>query len=103
MISVSTVELVSPPITVIDNGLHRFDPSCVLIAIGKRPRSVAIVVMSIGRRRPIPASHADVSGSIPCWRLVRAKLTTRTEFAVATPRLMIAPIKAGTLKVVNVR
>ena len=31
------------------------------------------------------------------------KLTTRTEFAVATPKLMIAPIKAGTLKVVTVR
>jgi len=30
----------------------------------------------------------------------RAKVTTSTELAVATPRLMIAPIKAGTLSVV---
>ena len=37
---------------------------------------------------------------MPRRRLSRAKLTTSTELAVATPRLMIAPISAGTLKVV---
>ena len=60
-------------------------------------------VMSTGRNRPTPASQAEVNGSCPCRRLFRAKVTTSTEFAVATPRLMIAPINAGTLNVVNVR
>ncbi len=45
---VRTVELIRPPLTVIANGLHRFDPSCVLIAIGNRPRSVVMVVIRIG-------------------------------------------------------
>ena len=47
--SVKIVELVSPPITVIASGLQRFEPSCVLIAIGRRPRSVVEVVINIGR------------------------------------------------------
>ncbi len=42
------VELMRPPITVIARGLQRLDPSCVLIAIGRRPKSVVMVVMRIG-------------------------------------------------------
>ena len=40
---------------------------------------------------------------MPCRRSFRANVTTSTELAVATPRLMIAPIRAGTLAVVSVR
>jgi hypothetical protein len=55
IMSVKMVELVSPPITVIESGLQRLDPSCVLIAIGRRPRSVAMVVISIGLKRSLDA------------------------------------------------
>ncbi len=44
--------------------------------------------------------QAACSGSSPRCKLFRAKVTTSTELAVATPMLMIAPINAGTLKVV---
>jgi hypothetical protein len=59
--------------------------------------------MITGRRRPAPASQAAFSGVIPASRLLRAKVTMSTELAVATPRHMIAPIMAGTLKVVAER
>ena len=64
---------------------------------------IAAAVISTGRKRLTPASQAAVSGSRPCCRSLRAKVTTSTELAVATPRLMIAPISAGTLTVVSVR
>ena len=49
-----------------------------------------------------PASSAAVNASAPCARRSRAKLTTRIEFAVATPMHMIAPVSAGTDRVVPV-
>ena len=48
---VNTVEEVRPPITVMASGLHRLDPSWVLIAMGKSPRSVVAVVINIGLKR----------------------------------------------------
>lgn len=48
---VNIVEEVSPPMTVIANGLQRLDPSCVLMAIGKSPKSVVAVVINMGRKR----------------------------------------------------
>ena len=61
------------------------------------PIIIAVAVMITGRKRPVPASQAAFKGVIPSSRWVRAKVTTSTEFAVATPRHMIAPIIAGTL------
>lgn len=45
---VKSVEDVRPPITVIARGLHRLEPSSLLMAMGKSPRIVEIVVMKIG-------------------------------------------------------
>ncbi len=64
------------------------------------PMIIASAVMMTARSRVAPAASAAADGSMPGWKLSRAKETTSTEFAVATPRLMIAPISAGTLSVV---
>ena len=49
-----------------------------------------------------PASSAAVSASLLCSSRSRAKLITSTLLAVATPMHMIAPVSAGTDKVVPV-
>ena len=48
----------------------------------------------------MPACSAACSGISPAFMRSRAKLTTRTLLAVATPMHMIAPVSAGTLTVV---
>ena len=63
---------------------------------------IASAVIRTGRNRVLPASHAARTESMPSARRCRAKVTTSTELAVATPIHMIAPINAGTLKVVLV-
>ena len=64
------------------------------------PMIIASAVMITGRSRPAPACQAAARGSRPLRKLFRANVTTSTEFDVATPRLMMAPISAGTLSVV---
>ena len=61
---------------------------------------IASAVMSTGRKRVLPASIAAVIGSAPSARRSRAKLITRMLLAVATPMHMIAPVSAGTERVV---
>ncbi len=68
--------------------------------MGSMPMIMASAVIKTGRMRPTPASNAAETGSSPRCKFSRANVTTSTEFAVATPMLMMAPIKAGTLKVV---
>ena len=72
-----------------------------LSAIGAMPMIIASAVISTGRNRVNPASIAAVNASAPSARRSRAKLTTRILFAVATPMHMIAPVSAGTDKVVR--
>ena len=63
---------------------------------------MASAVISTGRIRVAPASSAAASGVAPSsWRC-RANDTSRILLAVATPMVMIAPVSAGTLKVVPV-
>ena len=66
------------------------------------PMIIASAVISTGRSRVTPASIAAVAASAPCRERSRAKLMTRMLFAVATPMHMIAPVSAGTDKVVPV-
>ena len=63
---------------------------------------IASAVMSTGRMRVAPASSAAESGGTPSCKRWRANETSRIEFAVATPIVMIAPVSAGTLSVVPV-
>ena len=54
-----------------------------------------------GRSRVMPdASGAAAVASRSCWRCSLANVTSRMLLAVATPMHMIAPISAGTLRVV---
>ena len=60
------------------------------------PMIIASAVITTGRSRVTPASNAARVASPFSSRCSRAKLTTRMEFAVATPMHMIAPVSAGT-------
>ena len=73
------------------------------IAIGAMPMIMASAVISTGRNRVAPASSAAATASLPSASCSRAKLTTRMLLAVATPMHMIAPVSAGTDRVVWVR
>ena len=66
------------------------------------PMIIASAVMITGRRRVLPAESAAWCASWPAFRWSFAKVTTRMEFAVATPTLMMEPISEGTLRVVLV-
>ncbi|KAG5734285.1 hypothetical protein E4T56_gene9332, partial [Termitomyces sp. T112] len=59
-------------------------------------------VIRTGRKRVDPASSAACSALPLAASLSRAKLTTSTELAVATPMHRIAPVSAGTERVVPV-
>jgi hypothetical protein len=71
-------------------------------AIGTMPMIIANAVISTGRRRTNPASSAALVASPVRCSCSRAKLITSTLLAVATPMHMIAPVSAGTDKVVCV-
>ncbi len=70
--------------------------------MGTMPIIMANAVISTGRKRVNPASSAAPTESIPSVIFSEAKLTTRMLFEVATPMHMMAPISAGTLRVVCV-
>src|SRR5262249_25556007 len=70
------------------------------IAMGIMPTIIAAAVISTGRIRVRPASIAACRAVRPASCCSRAKVTSRMEFAEATPTAMIAPISDGTLSVV---
>jgi hypothetical protein len=71
-------------------------------AIGIMPMIIASAVISTGRIRVAPASRAATAGTAPSSRRCRANETSRMLLAVATPMVMIAPVSAGTERVVPV-
>ena len=72
------------------------------IAIGIMPAIIAAAVMRTGRSRVTPADRAASKALMPVSRCSRANVTSRIEFAEATPTAMIEPMSEGTLKVVPV-
>jgi hypothetical protein len=64
---------------------------------------IASAVISTGRMRVAPGSSVALTGPSPSPMRCRANDTTRMLLAVATPMVMMAPVIAGTLKVVPVR
>src|ERR1700677_2790045 len=55
--------------------------------IGSMPSTIASAVITTGRRRVTPASHAAPRASSPSLRRSLANVTTRMLFDVATPML----------------
>src|SRR5262245_65880561 len=66
------------------------------------PTIIADAVISTGLIRVCPASMAAWNAVLPASCCSRAKVTSRMEFAEATPTAMMAPIREGTLKLVPV-
>ena len=66
------------------------------------PTIIAAAVIRTGRNRVTPAERAASKALMPASRCSRAKVTSRIEFAEATPIAMMAPISEGTLSVVPV-
>ena len=98
--SVATVAKIRPPMTARPNGAFCSPPSPNPNAIGIMPMIMAKAVMSTGRSRVNPACSAASKALSPAFMRSRAKLTTSTLLAVATPMHMMAPVRAGTLTVV---
>ena len=88
-----------PPITARASAAFRSSPGPP-IAIGIMPTTIAAAVISTGRMRVWPASTAARNALLPLSCCSRANVTSRMEFAEATPTAMIAPISEGTLRVV---
>lgn len=61
------------------------------IAIGIMPTIIAAAVIRTGRNRVVPADSAASKALIPASRCSLAKVTSRIEFAEATPIAMISP------------
>ena len=70
--------------------------------LGSMPTIIAAAVISTGRMRVRPARIAASNAFMPACCCSRAKVTSRMEFADATPTAMMAPIRDGTLSVVPV-
>src|SRR5262245_1227533 len=90
-----------PPITARASAAFCSSPAPP-IAIGIMPTIIAAAVISTGRIRVCPASIAAWNAVLPASCCSRAKVTSRMEFAEATPTAMMAPISEGTLKLVPV-
>ena len=72
-------------------------------AMGIMPMTMANAVINTGLMRVLPASKAARTGSSPSSRRCRANATIKMLLAVATPMVMMAPVRAGTLKVVPLK
>src|SRR4029079_8690582 len=91
----------SPPMTARASAAFCSSPAPPM-AMGIMPTTMAAAVISTGRIRVWPASIAASCADLPASCCSRAKVTSRMEFAEATPTAMIAPIREGTLRVVPV-
>src|SRR5882757_5359336 len=102
--NVANVAIARPPMTARASGAFCSPPSPNPRAMGSMPTIIAKAVMMMGRRRVEPAETAASTAVRPrCLCSPLAKVTSRMEFAVATPIDMMAPMRLGTLKVVCVR
>jgi hypothetical protein len=99
---VAAVENNNPPITARPNGAFCSPPSLKPNAVGNMPTIIANAVINIGRKRTLAAIRAAARAPIPQRRLSEANIRRRIPLAVATPRLITAPMRAGTLSVVPV-
>jgi hypothetical protein len=102
-VNVPNVASIRPPMTARPSGAFCSPPSPSPSAMGTMPIIIASAVMMTGRKRVKPADNAALAAFMPASICSLAKLTTRIEFAVATPTHMIAPVSAGTLMWVLVR
>ena len=90
--SVSSVEVMRPPITAIPIGARN---SWMLSATGNMPATIATVVMMIGRARLCPASTKASKRSLPLRISSIAKSTNKIEFLPTIPISIRKPITTG--------
>ena len=94
--SVSSVEVVSPPMTATDIGWRVSPPSESASATGSEPMSVEMVVISIARRRSGPALRTAVILSSPAARSWFMTSTSSIALLTTTPTSRIIPMKLMT-------
>ena len=93
----------SPPITAVAIGLLNDGSAAPLpMAIGNMPAPMAMVVMIIGRARLWQASISASYRFMPSRRATMAYSTSRMEFFVATPIIMMSPMSDGIEKLLPV-
>ena len=102
--SVSTVEVITPPMTATPSGARNCAPSPRPSATGTMPAMRAKVVMRMGRRRMAPASTSASRSGIPCRsRAHLAKSMSRMAFLATIPQSRITPMSDIRLMVLPVR
>lgn len=92
MYIVRTVETSIPPTTATPIAIRWLHPSPDAKARGMSPRTVAALVMRIGRRRSFEASRTAVSLSCPSYCFWLANSTISIPFLATRPMSMIMPI-----------
>ena len=93
--SVSSVEVIRPPIVAIEIGDRKSLPSPVPIADGNMPRIIATVVIMIGRSRIGPAFRMASRTPMPSRTYWLVRSTSRIAFFVTRPINITTPIIAG--------
>src|SRR5665213_1799463 len=91
--SVSSVDVITPPITARPSGARKSAPSPCPIATGSMPAMSASVVMMIGRSRMRPASISASRRDIPFSRAHFAKSMSRIAFLATMPISSITPMR----------
>ena len=91
----SMVENTRPPITASAIGERNSPPAPNASADGIMPAAIAIVVMTIGRARFMPASMIASSRGLPSWIDSTANSTSMMAFLVTMPISIRMPIHTG--------
>src|SRR6185437_3980696 len=93
--SESTVEKIRPPITASAIGERNSPPAPTASALGVMPATIAIVVITIGRARFMPASTIASSRGLPARSASIANSTSMIAFLVTMPISIRMPIHTG--------
>ncbi len=92
MNSESTRENITPPTITRPSGLRLVEAAPRERAMGSAPNIMAMLVISMGRRRRVAASMAALSVVSPFSRRLLAYSTIRMPFLVTRPTSMMIPI-----------
>ena len=98
MISVSRVEVTSPPMTTTASGFWISEPGPLAVSIGTSPIAAMLAVISTGRSRRIAPSRTTWSSGMPCARSWLKYVVITTPLSTAMPSSAMKPTEAGTLR-----
>ena len=96
--TVKHIELLKPPTNAQPKPFFQEAPAPVAKATGKRPITIAKVVIKIGRRRSLPAAISASNVFLPSAFSLLAKSTISIEFLLTKPIITTKPIMVKMVK-----